>query len=174
MSIILPATTFPDWFHNGSEGGKMSFLARRSFPHVVFAFELGKATTRKRQAFHFSLSINGRLIQRRYDDITIPQGHVSLFNLGVAFEGEDWRWLQRFMELDWNDVEIKVIGLTPDIPVVKCGVYVCKQQTNMENIQFKSPMLFMNASTTALKRRAIASPNEPPKKVLRKLKTTDK
>ncbi|XP_028785250.1 uncharacterized protein LOC114741165 [Neltuma alba] len=78
------------------------------------------------------------------------------------------------MELDWNDVEIKVIGLTPDIPVVKCGVYVCKQQTNMENIQFKSPMLFMNASTTPLKRRAIASPNEPPKKVLRKLKTTDK
>ncbi|XP_028785245.1 disease resistance-like protein DSC1 [Neltuma alba] len=53
MSIILPATTFPDWFHNGSEGGKMSFLARRSFPHVVFAFELGKATTRKRQASIF-------------------------------------------------------------------------------------------------------------------------
>ncbi|KAI9086122.1 hypothetical protein K1719_031843 [Acacia pycnantha] len=176
MKITLPATTFPDWFHNWCEGGKMSFLARRTFPLLVFAFELGKGNTSRRQSFHFSLSINGRIVQKRYEGVPIRQGHVSLFNLGAAFKGEDWRWVQRFMELDWNDVEIQVIGVKPEIAVVKCGVYVRKQQIHMENIRFKSPiMLYMDAPNTSLKRRAIASPpNELPKKVLRKFKVADK
>ncbi|XP_054777352.1 disease resistance protein RUN1-like isoform X2 [Prosopis cineraria] len=178
MRIILPATpTFPDWLDNWCEGGKLSFLACRNFPHVAFAFELGKAnTSRRRHSVQFSLSINGRVIQKTHDGIKIAQGHVSLFNLGVAFEGEDWMWSQRFMDLDWNDVEVQVTCLTPVmVPVVKCGVYVYKQQTNSKNIQFKSPLLSMNAPTSSLKRKSVASPsNEPPSKFLRKFKDADK
>ncbi|XP_028785247.1 TMV resistance protein N isoform X2 [Neltuma alba] len=175
MRTIFPAKSSPDWFHSWCGGGKMSFLARRNFPHVAFAFELGKANTSRRQSLRFSLSINGRILQERNDRITIAPDHVALFNLGVAFEGEDWRWLQRFMELDWNDVEIQAICLTPEIPVVKCGVYVYQRLTNMENIQFKPPLVSINTPATSLKRKAIASPpNAPSKKALRKLKTTDK
>ncbi|XP_028769755.1 probable disease resistance protein RPP1 [Neltuma alba] len=76
----------------------------------------------------------------------------------------------------WNDVEIQVPCLNPDIPVVKCGVYVYRQQTNIENIQFKSPvMLTTNDSTTSLEQRAMSShPSEPDKKFLRNLKVADK
>ncbi|KAI9086152.1 hypothetical protein K1719_031873 [Acacia pycnantha] len=106
------------------------------------------------------------------------QGHIVIFNLGGCFSLEDWRWLHRLMVFYWNDVEIQVTCETPDIPVSKCGVYVYRQQINMENIQFQCPtMLSMNnAPTTSPEQRAKASrPNERPyKKFLRKLKVVDK
>lgn len=61
-------------------------------------------------------------------------------------------------------MEIEAVCDPPDLSIINCGVYVYKQQTNMENVQFKSPLLFMDASRTSLKRRAIASPNKPAKK----------
>ena len=180
MKTIFPATTtFPEWFHNWSEGGKLCFLAQNNFPPATFAFELGEAYTKRKQYFQFSLKINGHvLLNSRADHISFAPRHVALFNLGRIFTSEDWRWLQKFMVLDWNDVEIQVTCEAPDIHVVKCGVYVHKQITNMEDIRFKSPtMLSMDDTRTSLKRKAIASPPyEPPtKKVLkRNSKVADK
>ncbi|KAI9086121.1 hypothetical protein K1719_031842 [Acacia pycnantha] len=178
--IILPATTFPDWLHNWCEGGKISFLARRNLPDVVFAFELGKANTSRRQLFHIFASINGRVMLNSDISITNLQGHLYLFDLRSAFGREDWRWIQRFMVLEWNDVEIQVAREMPDIGVVKCGVYVYEQQTNMEDIHFKSPSPIMlslnNAPITSRKPRAMASPpnKRPYKKFLRRLKVAYK
>ncbi|KAI9086162.1 hypothetical protein K1719_031883 [Acacia pycnantha] len=155
MKVIFPATTFPDWFHNSCGGGKISFLARRNFPPLAIALELGKAKRSSRQDLQISLIINGRVLLQNTLGVDNAQGHVVLLNLRPYFSSEDWRWLQRsFTESDWNDVVIHVIGETPDIIVVKGGVYVYQHQTNMENVQFKSPFL----STTSRKRRAVASP----------------
>ncbi|KAI9086146.1 hypothetical protein K1719_031867 [Acacia pycnantha] len=154
LKFIFPATTFPDWFHNSCGGGKISFLARRNFPPLAIALELGKAKRNWRQDLQISVIINGRVLLQNTLGVYDAQGHAVLLNLTPHFSSEDWRWLQRlFTESDWNDVVIHVIGETPDIIVVKGGVYVYQHQTNMENVQFKSPLF----SGTPRKRRAVAS-----------------
>ncbi|KAK4259603.1 hypothetical protein QN277_005917 [Acacia crassicarpa] len=154
LKFIFPATTFPDWFHNSCGGGKISFLARRNFPPLAIALELGKAKRNWRQDLQISLIINGRVVLQNTLGVYDAQGHVVLLNLTPHFSSEDWRWLQRlFTESDWHDVVIHVIGETPDIIVVEGGVYVYQHQTNMKNVQFKSPLL----STTPRKRRTVAS-----------------
>ncbi|XP_028769772.1 disease resistance protein RML1A-like [Neltuma alba] len=156
LNITMPLTTFPDWFNECCKGGTLSFEARGNFPHAAFAFELGKANTSSKHLLHVSVSVN-----------------------------EEWERLDSFLELDWNDVEIevlsliprkrkKVIKLTPEMPVVSCGVYAYKQQTNMENVRFSSTMPSLNAPRTSLKQRAVTSPpNEPPKKSLGMFKVAD-
>ncbi|XP_028769823.1 uncharacterized protein LOC114727289 [Neltuma alba] len=184
----MPSTTVPDWFNECCKGGTLSFRARGHFPHAAFAFELGKANTNSKHFFHVSVSINGHKTQRRQDaaNYGTRQGHLFLFDLRMAFEPGEWERLDSLLELDWNDVEIKVLCLIPrkkkkvtkltaEMPVVSCGVYVYKRQTNMENVQFGSSMLSSNAPTTSMKQRAVTSPpNEPPKKLLRMFKVADK
>ncbi|KAK4259605.1 hypothetical protein QN277_005919 [Acacia crassicarpa] len=154
LQVNFPATTFPDWFHNSCEGGKISFLARRNFPPLAIALEFGKAKRSRIQDLQISLIINGRVLLQKRLVVDNAQGHVVLLNLRSYFPSEDWMWLQRlFTESDWNDVVIHVISKKPDIIVVKGGVYVYEHQTNLENVQFRSPLL----STTSRKRRAVAS-----------------
>ncbi|KAK4259606.1 hypothetical protein QN277_005920 [Acacia crassicarpa] len=142
LKFIFPATTFPNWFHSSCGGGKISFLARKIFPPLAIALVLGKAKRSRNQDLQISLIINGRVLLQNTLGVYNAQGHVVLLNLRLHFSSEDWRWLQRlFTESDWNDVVIHVIGETPDIIVVKGGVYVYQHQTNMENVQFKSPFL---------------------------------
>ncbi|XP_054777353.1 TMV resistance protein N-like isoform X1 [Prosopis cineraria] len=188
LNITMPPTTFPDWFNIFCKGGTLSFRAHGNFPHAAFAFELGKANSSEKHFVHVSVSINGRKTQRRQNaaNYGTREGHLFLFDLKMAFEPEEWERLDSFLELDWNDVEIEVlcltphkkkqvIKLTPEMPIVSCGVYVYKQQTNMENVLFQSAMLSMNSPSTSLKRRATASPpNEQPIKILRKFKAVNK
>ncbi|KAK4259596.1 hypothetical protein QN277_005912 [Acacia crassicarpa] len=183
--ILMPATTYPDWFDQFHKGGKLCFHVRgKNFPRVVVAFEIGKKANRsKRETFDVFMSINGSTkMPWMQSDFPIEaeggrvlvcndgrQGHVFFGDLLGAFTEEELEGLNKCLELDWNDVEIKVKFQTVDI--VNCGIYVDKKKTNMENVQFKSPLL----STTSLKRRAIASPsNQPPNKLLRKFKITNK
>ncbi|KAI9086147.1 hypothetical protein K1719_031868 [Acacia pycnantha] len=169
LRISMPATTFPDWFDHCCKGGTLSFRAREDLPyHLALAFEVGKADTSRRQHFSVSIRINGCEIQRREDRSRYgsTEGHVLLFGLENIIDLEEWFMLDKFLELGWNDVEIEFTSHDPpDMSIVNCGLYVDKLRTNMENIQFK----------TSLKRRAMASPsNEPPKKLLRKFRASDK
>ncbi|KAI9071817.1 hypothetical protein K1719_046221 [Acacia pycnantha] len=191
--VDMPATTFPDWFDCCCKGGTLSLrIHGKNFPHLVVAFESGKAKTRKSLLFHVLMRINGRKMQWLESDVPyVPdasregcvfvlfgkQGHVYSFYLLQNFNEEELEGLHRFLELDWNDVDIQVTCLQHDVSIVNCGIYVDKQQiTNMENIHFVSPRLFpMNASRNLLKRKAIASPlNESAKKLLRNFKAADK
>ncbi|KAI9076734.1 hypothetical protein K1719_041317 [Acacia pycnantha] len=184
--VDMPATTFPDWFDCCCKGGTLSLrIHGKNFPDLVVAFESGKAKTIKSLLFHVLKRINSRKMQWLQSDVPyVPdasregcvfvlfgkQGHVYSFYLLQNFSEEELEGLHRFLELDWNDVDIHVTCLQHDVSIVNCGIYVDKQQiTNMENIHFVSPRLFpMNASRNLLKRKAIASPlNESAKKLLR-------
>ncbi|XP_054777798.1 TMV resistance protein N-like isoform X2 [Prosopis cineraria] len=182
MAIWMPATTYPDWFNHCCQGGTLSFRVHgRNFPRVVIAFETGKTNINKRYSFQVFMNINGSSkmpwmqsdfpIEAEGGRVLVSlgkQGHVFFSDLLGEFSEQELEGLNKSLELDWNDVEIQVTCRTDDIDIVNCGVYVDKQQTDMENVQFTS-------SRTSLKRRAIASvPNEPPKKLLRKSKASDK
>ncbi|XP_054777792.1 TMV resistance protein N-like isoform X1 [Prosopis cineraria] len=182
VTISMPATAYPDWFDHRCQGGMLSFRVHgRNFPRVVIAFETGKANRNKTCYFDVFMIINGSS-KMPWMQIDFPilgeggrvlvsyteQGHVFFSDLLGEFTEEELGGLNKFLELDWNDVEIQVTCDSDDIDIVNCGVYVDKKQTNMKNVQFKS-------SRTSQKRRAIASlPSEPPKKLLRKFKTTSK
>ncbi|XP_054777994.1 TMV resistance protein N-like [Prosopis cineraria] len=184
VGIVMPETTFPDWLDHCCKGAKLSFRVRGNFPRVVVAYETGKANTRMEfYSLEVFMSINGRnkmsWVQsdrdaRERGRILLSfggQGHVFLYDLLSDFREEELEGLNKFLDLDWNDVDIQVTCQPPDLSIVNCGIYVDKQQTNMENIQFKSPLLSMDTSKTSLKRKAIAShPKEPPKKNLRRFK----
>ncbi|XP_054778200.1 uncharacterized protein LOC129286213 [Prosopis cineraria] len=182
MEIVMPATTFPDWLDYCCKGAKLSFRVRGNMPRIVFAYQTGKANTKWVYMVEVFMSINGcnkmpwiqtdRVARKRGRVLykVGDQGHVYFFDLLSDFS-EELEELNKFLGLDWNDVDIQVTCDPPDLSIVNCGIYVDKRQTNMENIQFKSPLLSMNASTTSLKRKAIAShPNEPPRKHLRRFK----
>ncbi|XP_028769825.1 uncharacterized protein LOC114727290 [Neltuma alba] len=115
---------------------------------------------------------------REYDAFFFygKQGHVISFDLLQNFDEEELEELNKFLESGWNDVDIQVMCDSPNISIIKCGVYVDKQQTSMENIRFVFPRAFMNnASRTSLKRKSIASPlHAPAKKLLRHFKAADK
>ncbi|XP_054779035.1 TMV resistance protein N-like [Prosopis cineraria] len=175
LRICMPATTFPDWLDDCCKGGTLSFHARGNFPRAALACELGKADRRGRHFFHVSVNINGHEILRKQDvNYGSTQGHVFLFDLRWSFEGAEWKRLDRHLNLDWNDVEIQVTCLTPNLPVVCCGIYVYTQHTNMENVQFNSSQLSMNAPTSLKRTETASPPNEPPNKFLRKFMAADK
>ncbi|XP_054777355.1 disease resistance protein RUN1-like isoform X3 [Prosopis cineraria] len=189
VGIGMPApATFPGWFDHFCKGHTLTFrVCGKIFPRVVIAIESGKVNTRGRHLFLISMSINGRKIQRTPSEegpvfvFYGKQGHMFIFDLLQNFGAEELEGLNKFLGLDWSDVEIQVSCLLPNMSIVNCGVYVEKQQTNMENnVQFKSSdddhLLSLNASRTSLNRRAITCPpNEPPnKKLMRKLKAHDK
>ncbi|XP_028751864.1 disease resistance protein RPS6-like isoform X2 [Neltuma alba] len=179
MAIWMPATTYPGWFDHCCKGDTLSFYVRgKNFPRVVVAFETGKANRSERYSFYVFMSINGsQKMPWMQSDFPIEveggrvlvsygkQGHMLFSDLLGEFSEEELEGLNKSLQLDWNDVEIQVTSRTDDIAIVNCGVYVDKKQTNMGNVQFKSPF----PSRASRKRKAMAShPNEPPKKRLRK------
>ncbi|XP_028793775.1 TMV resistance protein N-like [Neltuma alba] len=158
----MPASTFPDWLNFCCKGGTLSFRVRGNFPVValVFEFEKGGASHVSEGRVLGRMSINGHEVKEG-NNIAFPsrEGHVGVFDLRRAFpDGKHWKILDGFLELDWNDVEIEAKCEPPDLCIVKCGVYVYQQQTDMENVQFKSSLLSSNDPKSSLKRRAIASP----------------
>ncbi|KAK4259590.1 hypothetical protein QN277_005906 [Acacia crassicarpa] len=192
VGIIMPATSFPDWFDYCSKGGTLSLRVRgKNFPHVFVAFETAKAKTRKSLFFQVFMRINGRNMswlesdvpyepdesrQGRVHSFMGKQGHVFLFDFRQNFFEEELEGLNKFLELDWNDVDIQVMCNSPDMSIINSGICVDKQQTDMKNIGFVPPRVFsLNSSRTSLKRKAIASPlNESANKLLRNFMAADK
>ncbi|XP_054777848.1 disease resistance protein RPV1-like isoform X2 [Prosopis cineraria] len=195
LLINMPASAFPDWFDHCYKGGTLSFRARGNFPRVAIAIELrnvnasvpskskGELEINVKPWKYISgcISINGRKVEggREAKNNLVQQpvreGHVALFDLSQHFGEKGCKIHDGFMERDWNDVEIEFKCGSPNLSIVNCGIYVYKQQTNVENVQFKSSLLSINAPRTLLKRKAIASPSyESTKKFTRNFKTTDK
>ncbi|XP_054776223.1 TMV resistance protein N-like isoform X2 [Prosopis cineraria] len=191
--IGMPATKFPDWFDYCCQGRTLSFRVHgKNFPRLVVAVESDKAKASHRYFFEVFMRINDRKMPwiQSYasfygsdairDGVVLifsgDQGHVFLFDLLQNLGEEDWEGLNKSLDLDWNDVDVHVICHPPDISIVKCGAYVDKQRTNMENIRFVSPRLSIKVSTISpLKRKAISSAlNESARKLLRNFKAADK
>lgn len=188
----MPTTTFPDWFDYCCKGGTLSFrIHGKNHPRVFVAFETGKSKIKKGFFFQVFMRINGRKMSWIESDVPYQpdesrkgrvlvffgkQGHVILLDILQNFMDEELEGLSKFLELDWNDVDIQVMCKSPYISVIKSGVYVDKHKIGKKNIEFVSPRVFsMNDSRTSLKRKAIASPpNESAKKLLRNFKAAHK
>ncbi|KAK4259607.1 hypothetical protein QN277_005921 [Acacia crassicarpa] len=173
LLISMPASTFPDWLNFCWKGGTLSFHVRGKFPVFALAFEFDKAGASvgsrpgreleipvSNQRVRCRMSINGQEVSKLGHNIVLPliEGHVCVTDIRRAFLDKEYcKGLDRFLELDWNHVEIEAKCNTPDLCIAKCGVYVYQWQTNMENVQFKSSLLSTHDPTKTLKRRAIAS-----------------
>ncbi|XP_028785241.1 TMV resistance protein N-like [Neltuma alba] len=172
LLINVPATTIPDWFNHCGEGGTLSFRVRGNLPRAILAFEVEwNANRRREQILPIFMSINGlQVIKPDFDafkkdpcktwHVHARQGSLLLVDCFQHSTKEEQKRLNKYMGLDWNDVELQVMSDS----IVKWGVYVY-EETNMANVQFKSS----HASTASLNQRAMTSPPncEPPKKLLR-------
>ncbi|KAI9086130.1 hypothetical protein K1719_031851 [Acacia pycnantha] len=153
LLISMPASTFPNWLNFCWKGGTLSFHVRGKFPVFALAFEFDKAGASvgsspgreleipvSHQRVHCRMSINGNEVSKLGQNIILPsiEGHVCVTDIRRAFLDKEYcKGLDRFLELDWNDVEIEAKCNTPDLCIAKCGVYMYQWQTNMENVQFK-------------------------------------
>ncbi|XP_028793774.1 disease resistance protein RPP2B-like [Neltuma alba] len=166
LRISVPVTTFPDWFNYYGEGDTLSFRVRGNLlPRGIVAFEAtGKANMSFEQSFPVFMSINGHTDKLR---IAAQEGNLLLFDGFVQLTEAEQKRLNKYMGLDWNDVNIQVMIPSPDMFLVKWGVYFYKG-ANMENVQFNKSS--HNASTPSLLEQTgmTSLPNyEPPKKLLR-------
>ncbi|XP_054777790.1 TMV resistance protein N-like [Prosopis cineraria] len=146
VGIGMPATTFPEWFDYCCEGATLCFRVRgKIFPHIFVALESEKSNTSTTYLFKVFLSINGRNIPcnlsdddygsfvereevRDLESFFGKQGHVFLSDLEWNFNDEELEGLNKFLGLDWNDVEIHFTCDPPGISIVNCGVYVVDKE----------------------------------------------
>ncbi|XP_027355279.1 TMV resistance protein N-like [Abrus precatorius] len=147
LLIKMPETSIPDWFDHRCEDGAVSFCTRGKFPSMALAFVLGHGNvkTEDDRECHVEVyvRINGREVHRKNSPshlhCPIIEGNLLLWDLRQIFREAEWESLGALPMHDWNDVEIQAVCDSTDFTIRSSGVYVYKQQINMEDIQFKSP-----------------------------------
>ncbi|XP_061342776.1 uncharacterized protein LOC133288950 [Gastrolobium bilobum] len=89
------------------------------------------------QLVELHLFINGRCVPRKgYYNFRIAADHVLLCDLRLLFSDEEWHGLDAFLEHDWNIVQVSYAATL----ALSCwGVYVYKQGTEVDDVQFMCP-----------------------------------
>ena len=189
LLMKMPETPIPCWFDHRCRGGTVSFSAHGKFPTLAIAFVLGHVNMNSEYErechVEVKVCINGRKVHKNNSPslllCPIIEGHVLLWDLRQIFREAEWQGLDALLIHDWNDVEIHALCDSPDLTIINSGVYVYKQEMNLEDVKFKSSnsnKSFLTTVTIArnmLKRRAGFYPqHEPPMKLMRKYKTKDK
>ncbi|KAI4356901.1 hypothetical protein L6164_000884 [Bauhinia variegata] len=133
LIVKMPKTPIPNWFDHHCKGGILSFRARGKLPQVAFALVLSKSGNVK--SSHGSVVgiecyNDGRKISVRQYTCNDNEGCVLLMKL----DNDVGKFRNN---LDWNFVEIKCRSLSSYYKIHECGVYVNKQDINMEDIQFE-------------------------------------
>ncbi|KAK7307125.1 hypothetical protein VNO77_39920 [Canavalia gladiata] len=72
----------------------------------------------------------------QYHKFIVAEDHVLLCELRVLFSDEEWEGLDACIEQDWKTIKI---DCETDLSLHCWGVYMYKEETNMENIEFKIP-----------------------------------
>ncbi|KAJ1385341.1 Leucine-rich repeat domain superfamily [Sesbania bispinosa] len=143
LEIVMPQTEIAERFDFIDNGGNPRFWARGKFP--VFALALvfrdvnEKASNSRRQLVELQLIINGQCVPHKgYYSFRIAADHVLVCDLRLLFSEEEWKGLDAFLVHDWNLVLVSYEA--PSTMTLSCwGVFMYKQETNMEDVQFMCP-----------------------------------
>ncbi|KAK7283855.1 hypothetical protein RIF29_13603 [Crotalaria pallida] len=152
FEVVMPKMEIPQWFDCASNEDIPLFWARHKLPVVALAFVFGEfkemSTDVNLSHQHCSseenwhpvtlhLFIDDREVcckDCRYFDV--GKNHVLLCDLRVLFNDEEWKGLDASLGDDWTAVQV---SYESDLILSEWGVYVYKQETNMEDIIFSLP-----------------------------------
>jgi len=150
----MPEREIPEWFDCKRSQEIPLFWARRKFP--VFALALVFQEAKKTDSWSMfyegmnlftgfkgwhtvslHLFMDGKEIcGRDCHYFNVGSDHVLLCDLRVLFSDEEWRDLDTSIGDEWKAVQVQYDS---DLILTNWGVYVYKQETNMEDIQFIPP-----------------------------------
>lgn len=144
----------PEWFDCISTQESPLLWARKKFPIAALALVFQEVKERDtfsefEDAIRMStgfmgwhtvslhLFIDGQEIcGRDYHHFTVGEDHVLLCDLRVLFSDEEWQGLDASIGDDWKVIQVQYHS---DMVLSKWGVYAYKQETNMDDIQFRLP-----------------------------------
>lgn len=142
----------PEWFDCVSTQDIPLFWARRKFPVVALALVFQKQTdsnfkfvdyidlltgVKDWHTVSLHLFIDGREIcGRDFHYFNVGEDHVLLCDLRFLFSDDEWQDLDASLEDDWKAIQVQYDS---DLILFKWGVYVYKQETSMDDLQFIPP-----------------------------------
>ncbi|KAJ7975434.1 Disease resistance protein [Quillaja saponaria] len=140
LEVRVTGRDVADWFDHRSKGGSVSFWVQHGkFPVIAICSVYGGPGGLDTY-FHFEvcLLINGVRVYANKDSFSLEsRHHVWLHDLRAHMSSQQWQTLDKYLEEDWNHVEVSFVI---SIGTVKwCGVHVYKKEKNMDDIQFTIP-----------------------------------
>jgi len=148
---MVPGTSIPEWFDHINKGEYMTFWVRKKFPAIILCFSLAVESEMKKS---FNCEIRFYINSDEVYELEIPRcfsemvtDHVWLYDLRThpSIRLND---LESYLVDDWNQIEIscdKIIGPS-NATISWCGVHICREEANMEDILFKDPDLDLDSS----------------------------
>lgn len=148
---MVPRTSIPEWFDHITKGEYMTFWVRKKFPAIILCFALAIESEMKKS---FNCEIRFYINSDEVYELEIPRcfsemvtDHVWLYDLRThpSIRLND---LESYLVDDWNQIEIscdKIIGPS-NVTISWCGVHICREEANMEDILFKDPDLDLDSS----------------------------
>ncbi|KAI4356907.1 hypothetical protein L6164_000889 [Bauhinia variegata] len=134
LNVSMPRTRIPNWFDYRCTSGRLSFWASRKYPKFAFAVVCGKSTNKiSSELVHIIVLI---YLHGPQDFVTAHYSGGYFNNEGGTFLLELREYLTNFNHDDLNLVEIICTTSSPDYEIEECGVYMYKQDINIEDIQF--------------------------------------
>jgi hypothetical protein len=144
---MVPGTRVPEWFDHITKGEYMTFWVRKKFPAIILCFALAIESKMKKS---FNCEIRFYINSDEVYELEIPimyselvTNHLWLSDLRTHSSTSLNDIESYLVDDDWNQIEIsckKVIGPS-NMTISWCGVHVCKQEANMEDILFEDPYL---------------------------------
>ncbi|KAL2326484.1 hypothetical protein Fmac_025542 [Flemingia macrophylla] len=169
IQFVIPETNIPKWFHCTSEEGIPLMWARNKFPTIALAFVVGEDKKSVMKKFPFpppelglpqvqvelshtvgvQLFVDGQEICRKESHYcSIGEDHVLLCDLHVLFSDEEWQGLDAHVIGDeWRAIQVQYRSF---LPLKQWGVFVYKQKTNMDDIQFRNSNMNIPIPSSAL------------------------
>lgn len=151
LQVMVPGTSIPEWFDHITKGEYMTFWVRKKFPAIILCFALAVESEMKKS---FNCEIRFYINSDEVYELEIPRcftemvtDHVWLYDLRThpSIRLND---LESYLVDDWNQIEIscdKIIGPS-NVTISWCGVHICREEANMEDILFKDPDLDLDSS----------------------------
>ena len=149
----LPGPSIPEWFEHCINGSSISFWFRNKFP--VISLSCVFAGLELYAGVWFTLIINGN----KYLSPHIFLADLSSDLLCICDHIEELFYDLVLSENEWNHV-VCTTSWVPQ-PIKQIGIHVLKQGSNMEDIQFRNPLLlkekrdFHNLPTWGKKKRLV-------------------
>ncbi|XP_020993159.1 TMV resistance protein N [Arachis duranensis] len=138
LQIVMPKTQLPKWLDYCDSGGIPFLWARGRFPVMALVLEFGKMDYQD-ISLHLFIDDEHIYSQRpQRHSFALAEDHVLLCDLRLLFSDEEWKRLDVRLghDNDWKAVQVKCeAGLN----LRQWGVYVYKNETNMDDIQFPCP-----------------------------------
>jgi len=141
---VVPGTRVPAWFDHITKGEYMTFWVREKFPAIIICFALAVESEMKKT---FNCEVRFYINGDEVYELEIPRGfsemvtdHLWLYDLRTH-SSINWPSLDLYLMDGWNQVEIsceKISGAS-NVTVSWCGVHVCKNEANMNDILLTDP-----------------------------------